>query len=283
VSERRPGAGGRAGSALNIAKSALLAAILAGLAGGFGWLLAGTRGAALFAISALLCAVAAVWVGDRALLGMLGARPYALAEDPLLRSTVDRVAAQVGVTPPKLYLLDDGFPRAFVVGRGPRSSSLAVSAGLLGALLPRELEAVLAHELTHVRSRDVLVQTVAVLFATTLVETSRIGGWFSRGLLYVFAPVAAAFVHLLLSPRRELAADAAAARIAGWENVADALLRLDRAGDLVQFHASPTTEPLYTVSPFDTDDRLTRMFVTHPPLTERVRRLGGGTPQPPDG
>jgi heat shock protein HtpX len=270
----------RAASALNLAKSLLLAAILAALAGGLGWLLAGSRGAALFGVSSLLCAVGAAWIGDRALLGMLGARPHALAEDPLLRSTVDRIAAQLGVAPPKLYLMDDGFPRAFVVGRGPRSSSLAVSTGLLSALTGNELEAVLAHELSHVRCRDVLTQTLAVLFASTLVEASRIGGWFSRGLLYLFAPVAAAFVHLLLSPRRELAADAAAARISGWENVADALLRLDRAGDLVQFRASPTSEPLYMVSPFDTDDRLTRMFVTHPSLEERVRRLGGATAQP---
>jgi heat shock protein HtpX len=259
-----------------VVKGLLLAAIPAALAGGLGWLLAGTRGLALFAVCSLLCAAGATWVGDRALLGMLGARPYALAEDPLLRSTVDRIAAQVGVAPPKLYLLDDGFPRAFVVGRGPRSSALAVSTGLLGALAPPELDAVIAHELSHVRSRDVLIQTLAVLFASTLVETSRIGGWFSRALLYVFAPIGAAFVHLLLSPRRELAADAVAAGIAGWENVADALVRLDRAGDLVQFRASPTSEPLYTVSPFDTDDRLTRMFVTHPPVADRIARLQVG-------
>jgi heat shock protein HtpX len=258
---------------LNVGKGALLAAILAALASGLGWLLADARGAALFAVSSLLCSVGAVWIGDRALLGMLGARPFALAEDPLLRSTVDRIAAQVGVASPKLYLLDDGFPRAFVVGRGPRSASLALSRGLLAGVTPPELEAVIAHELAHVRSRDVLIQTLAVLLASTLMETSRIGGWFSRGLLYVLAPVAAAFVHLLLSPRRELAADAAAAYIAGWENIADALLRLDRAGDLVQFRASPTSEPLYTVSPFDTEDRLTRMFVTHPPLQRRLDAL----------
>ena len=118
-----------------------------------------------------------------------------------------------------------------------------------------------------------LTQTFAVLLAATLVESSRVGGWLSRWLLYVLGPIAAAFVHLLLSPRRELDADSAAASIAGWENAADALLRLDRASDLVQFEASPATEPLYTVSPFDTVDRLPRMFVTHPPVAERVARL----------
>lgn len=263
----------RAASARNLGKTLLLVGILASPAAGLGWLLAGQRGATLFVGSALVGAASVFAIGDRALLGMAGARPFALAEDPLLRSTVDRLAAQLGVRPPKLYLLDDGFPRAFAVGRGPRSSTVAVSRGLLYALPPAELEAVLAHELVHVRTHDVVTQTLTVLLASTLMEASRIGGWLSRTLLYVLAPVAAAFVHLVLSPKRELLADAEAARIAGWEHVADALLRLDRASDLVQFEASPATEPLYTVSPFDTDDRLTRMFVTHPPVAERVQRL----------
>ena len=137
---------------------------------------------------------------------MLGARPYALAEDPLLRSTVDRLAAAAGVGPPKIYLIDDLFPafawRSAAARVAPRSPS---STGLLGALPPDELTTVLAHEIAHVRARDVLTQTFAVLLAVMLVEASRIGGWFSRALLYVLAPVAAAFVHLTLSPRRELA------------------------------------------------------------------------------
>ena len=206
---------------------------------------------------------------------MLGARPFALAEDPLLRSTVDRLAARVGVVPPRLQLMDDGFPRAFVVGRNPRSATLAVSTGLLTALTPGELEAVLAHELAHIRSRDVLTQTQAVLLATTLLQLTRVGGFLSRFLVAILAPVAAAFTHLVLSPRRELAADAAAARLVDPHDLADALLRLDRAAELVEFHASPTTEPLYTVSPFDHSERVSRMFVTHPPLAARVERLRG--------
>ena len=211
--------------------------------------------------------------GDRALLGMLGARPFALAEDPVLRSAADKVAAKLGVRPPQLYLIDDGFPRLFAVGRGPSSSSLAVSTGALRALRREELEAALAHELAHVRRRDVLMQTFVVLFATTLVEMSRVGGWFSRFLLYVFAPIGAAFVHLLLSPKRELHADALAATATGTaHDLADALLRLDRAAELVEFAASPATEPLYPIDPFEADG-VARMFKTHPPLDDRVRRL----------
>ena len=152
----------RRAAAVNILKAWLLFAIVAGVFGGFGWLLAGYRTASIFVFCAVLAGLAVYAYADRALLGMLGAREYALAEDPLLASTVARLAAKAGVMPPKLYVIADGFPRALSAGRGPRSSSLAVSTGLLGALPPAELDAVLAHELAHVRSRDVLVQTFAV-------------------------------------------------------------------------------------------------------------------------
>ncbi len=260
----------------NVFKALVLNGLLVGLFGGLGWLLGAERTASLFVFCGLLAAAAAYWLGDRALLGMLGARPFAVAESPLLRSSADRVAATLGIAPPRLFLIPDGYPRAFVVGRGPRGSTLAVSTGLLHALRAEEVEAVIAHELAHVRSRDVLTQTLAVLLATTLVETSRIGGWLSRALLFVLAPIGAAFTHLLLSPRRELAADAAAtARACDPHDLADALLRLHRAGELVEFAASPATEPLYTVDPFDGSDRLARMFRTHPPLESRVARLRG--------
>ena len=116
----------RLAAAVNVLKTWLIVGILSAAAGGIGWLLAGTRGLTLFVFCSLLAALAVYAYGDRALLGMLGARPYALAEDPLLKSTVDRLAAGLGVVPPKLYLLDDLFPRSLALGRGPRSSTIAV-------------------------------------------------------------------------------------------------------------------------------------------------------------
>ncbi|HEX4747889.1 MAG TPA: M48 family metalloprotease [Gaiellaceae bacterium] len=259
--------------ALNYVKALFLVAVIAAVFGGLGWLVGGVTTALLFAFCSLLSATAVYRYGDRALLGMLGARPFALAEDPVLRSGTDKVAAHLGVRPPALYVIDDGFPRLFVVGRGPLSSTLAVSVGALRSLRREELEAAIAHELAHVRRRDVLLQTFVVLFATTLVELSRVGGWFSRLLLYVFGPIAAAFVHLLLSPKRELQADALAATSTGAaHDLADALMRLDRAAELVDFAASPATEPLYPIDPFEVDG-VARMFKTHPPLEDRVRRL----------
>jgi heat shock protein HtpX len=259
--------------ALNLSKAGALVALLAAAFGGLGWLIGGATTSLLFAFCSLLAATAVYRYGDRALLGMLGARPFALAEDPVLRSGTDKVAAQLGVRPPQLYLIDDGFPRLFVVGRGPSSSALAISLGALKSLRREELEAAIAHELAHVRRRDVLVQTFVVLFAAMLVETSRLGGWFSRALLYVFAPIGAAFVHILLSSKRESQADALAASATGAaHDLADALTRLDHAAELVDFAASPATEPLYPIDPFESAG-IARMFKTHPPLADRVRRL----------
>ena len=259
--------------ALNLLKTGALVALLAAAFGGLGWLIGGATTGLLFAFCSLLAASGVYRYGDRALLGMLGARPFALAEDPVLRSAADTMGAKLGVRSPALYLIDDGFPRLFVVGRGPMSSTIAISTGALRSLRREELEGVLAHELAHVRRRDVLTQTFVVLFATTLVELSRVGGWFSRFLLYVFAPIGAAFVHVLLSPKRELHADALAASATGTaHDLADALMRLDRAAELVDFAASPATEPLYPVDPFESEG-VARMFKTHPPLDGRIRRL----------
>jgi len=265
----------RLAAAVNVAKAWLLALGIAALFGAVGWALGGYRAASLFAFCALLAALAVYAYADRALLGMLGAREFALAEDPILRSTVDALSAKLGIVPPKLYLIPDGFPRALAAGRGPSGSAVAVSTGLLGALSPAQLEAVLAHELAHVRSRDVLVQTSAVMLAVVLVDVSRIGGWLERALLAVLGPIAAAFVHLLLSPKRELAADRVAAGLCGTaDGLVEALVRLDGASDLITFEASPATEPLYTVNPF-AEEGLAALFVTHPPLERRLAELRG--------
>lgn len=263
----------RPAAAANMLKWWLLASMLAALFGAFGLALGGTRAATLFVFCTFLAAAAVYAYADRALLGMLGAREYALAEDPILRSTVDALSAKLRIVPPKLYLIPDGYPRALAAGRGPAGSAVAVSTGLLTALSPLELEAVLAHELAHVRRRDVLVQTSAVMLAVVLVDLSRIGGWFERALLAVLGPVAAAFVHLLLSPKRELAADRIAAGVLGSpEPLAAALIKLDAASDLVSFEANPATGPLYTVNPF-AEEGLAALFVTHPPLHERRAAL----------
>jgi heat shock protein HtpX len=265
--------GGRLLAVRNVLKGWALLVGVCGTLGLIGWALGGYRLLSVFVFCGVLLAGALYWYGDRVAVGLVGARELPVGESPGLHSTVERLAALAGVAKPRLYLLDDGLPRALVAGRGVRGSALAVSTGLLSAASPAELEAVLAHELAHVRHRDVVVQTSVVVLAATFLELTRIGGWFSRALLFVFGPVAAAFVHLMLSPKREFLADAAAASICGSPHpMADALVRLDQAAELVSFRGSPATEPLYTVNPF-LEEGLAALFVTHPPVGERVRRL----------
>jgi heat shock protein HtpX len=238
-----------------------------------GWALGGYRLLSIFVFCGVLLASALYWYADRVAVGLVGARELPVGESPGLHSTLERLAAVAGVAKPRLYLIDDGLPRALAAGRGPRGSALAVSTGLLTAASPAELEGVLAHELAHVRHRDVVVQTSVVVLAATLLELSRVGGWFQRALLWFLGPLASAFVHLLLSPKREFLADRAAAAIcASPHPLADALVRLDQAAELVSFSGSPATEPLYTINPF-LDEGLAALFVTHPPVGERVRRL----------
>ena len=239
-----------------------------------GWGLGGYRLLLLFVGSVVLVSGALYWYADRIVMGMVGARELVEGEAPALHSTLERLAMQARVIKPKLYVLADGYPRALSAGRGAGGgSAIALSTGLLGVASPAELEGVVAHEIAHLRHRDVLVQTIAVVLASAIVELSRLGGFLQRSLLFVLAPIAAAVVHLLLSPRREFEADRLAAELCGSPHgLADALVRLEQAMELVAFQASPVTEPLYTTNPF-ADERPASLFVTHPPVGERVARL----------
>ena len=257
----------------NVLKAWLL---LAGFCGAFaaaGYALGSYRLLSVLVFCALLLAGAVYLYSDRIALGMVGAKELLPGQMPALHKSAERLARRAGIPKPRLYLIRDGHPRALAAGRGTRGAAVALSDALLGMAPPAELEGVLAHELAHIRNRDVLIQTSVVVLAAILVETSRIGGWLERALLFVLAPVAAAFVHLMLSPKREFAADLTAAALCeSPHGLADALLRLEQASELVDFRASPATEPLYTVNPF-AEEGLAAMFVTHPPLEERIRRL----------
>lgn len=265
-------------AARNIVKSWLLVLALVGVFALIGWGLDGVQGLSIFVFCALLAAAGAYWSFDRVVLGMLKARELPVGEAPLLHSSIERLAARAGIAKPRLYLVPDGLPIAASTGRGIRNSTVAVSTGCIAACTPAELEGVLAHEIAHVRLHDVQVQTAAAVAAAVTLEASRIGGWFQRALLFVLGPVAAASVHLLVSPKREFAADRFAAKLCDSPHgLADALTRLEQAAELVEFEGSPATEPLFTINPF-AEDWPARLFDTHPPIAERVRRLRGLDP-----
>ncbi len=254
--------------------------VFAGVFGAVGWALGDYRLLLLFLGSVVLVSGALYWYADRIVMGMVGARELLPGEAPALHSRVESIAARAAVVKPKLYILRDGYPRALSAGRGAGGgAALAVSVGLLGVASPAELDGVVAHEIAHLRHRDVLVQTIAVVLAGSIVELSRLGGFLQRSLLFVLAPVAAAVVHLLLSPRREYEADRLAADLCGSPHgLADALVRFEAAMELVAFAAPSFTEPLYTTNPF-ADERPASLFASHPPVAERVQRLRALDPE----
>jgi heat shock protein HtpX len=266
-------------AARNIAKALILYGVIAGGLFALGWWLGDLRLGSVFLVVGLLMAATVFWYGPRVILASLGARELQIAESPVLHSSVERLALVAKVDRPKLYLIADGHPRALSVGRGAGASGVALTQGLLTLLTPAEVEGVLAHELAHARHRDSLVQTPVVLIAGWLVEASRIGGFLERALLFVFGPIAASIVQVFLSPKRELAADLGAAEICGTPHpLADALVRIEQAEELVRFQGSPVLEPLYIVNPFEPTG-LAAMFSTHPPVGERVSRLRALDPE----
>src|SRR5829696_2456654 len=146
-------------AARNVAKAWLFLGGFVALLAALGWLLGGFRIASVFFVVGLLMAATVYWYGPRIVLASLGARELQLAEGPLLWSSVERLAVAAGVSRPRLFLLPDGHPRAFAVGRGAFDAGIAVSEGLVALVSPAERDGVLAHELAHIRHRDVVVQT----------------------------------------------------------------------------------------------------------------------------
>ncbi|MGH3055518.1 MAG: M48 family metalloprotease, partial [Gaiellaceae bacterium] len=216
-------------AARNILKSWLLVLALTGVFALVGWLLDGVRGLSIFAFCALLLAAGAYWTFDRVVLGMIGARELPVGEAPLLHSTVERLAARAGIVKPRLYLIPDGLPIAAATGRGVRSSALAMSTGCVAACTPAELEGVLAHELAHVKHRDILISSVAATLAAAIMMSARFAMFFGGGrdddqrggnpialiAMMILAPIAAMLIQAAISRSREYDADAGGASIAG--------------------------------------------------------------------
>jgi heat shock protein HtpX len=269
----------RLAAAVNLLKTWTLMVGASLVLGALGWLIGGYRLFSIAAFAGLLAGIALYWYADRAMLGIVRARELVETEAPAAFTAADRIAARAGMPRPRLYLIRDGHPRILSAGRGGKGHSLVFTSGLLGAVQPAELEGLIAHEIAHSARRDLLTQTVSGVVGSTLLEASSAGGWFSRGLLFVLGPLSSAITHGLLSPRREFTADLDAADLCeSPHGLADALLRLEQANELVQFAGNPALEPLYVVNPFE-DSGLAALFSTHPPTGERVARLRALDPE----
>ena len=279
-------------SALHWIKTFGIMAVLTFLLMWLGAAIGGQSGAAVAFVLAFAINFFSYWFSDKLALASNGARPLAREEAPWLYEMVERLARRAGIPPPPLYLIPTQTPNAFATGRNPQHAAVAVTEGILQLMDRRELEGVLAHELSHVVNRDTLITTFAATLAGAVSQLAMMWRWgalFGGGsygdreergggglgvlLAVLLAPLAALLLQLALSRRREYAADESGARLVGDpEGLADALEELERGNRQLPFDASPTTAPLYIVNPLS-GEGITGLFSTHPPTEKRIARL----------
>ncbi|PYN44077.1 MAG: zinc metalloprotease HtpX [Candidatus Rokuibacteriota bacterium] len=276
----------------NILKTGLLLAVLTVMLVLLGGALGGQQGMMIAFFLALAMNFVSYWFSDKIVLAAYGAKPIDEAAAPRLYAIVHRLATRAGIPMPRVYLIPSETPNAFATGRNPQHAVVAVTEGIMRILDEEELEGVLAHELSHVKNRDVLISTVAATLAGAITYLAHMAQWAAmfggRGrdddeggsnpiamiLLAVLAPIAALLVQMAVSRSREFQADATGARVAGrpW-GLAKALEKLQMANQAVPMaNATPATAHLFIVNPLS-GQTLLRLFSTHPPLEERIARL----------
>jgi len=281
----------RGGIPVNNFKAFFLLAVLSVILVLIGNYVGGVNGALFFLLIALAMNFFSYYYSDRMAIAMTGSRPVSEAQAPELYAIVRDLTARARLPMPRIYVSPSPQPNAFATGRDPAHAAVAVTQGALRLLSYRELEGVLAHEISHVRNRDILVATVAAALAGAItwignalqwgVMLGGLGGGNRRdndaggiGLLVmaILAPLAALLVQLAISRSREYQADAGGARLAGPDGLADALVKLEHAAGRIPMPVNPAVSHLFIVSPLS-GQSLAGLFSTHPPLQERVRRL----------
>jgi heat shock protein HtpX len=265
-------------------RTTVLLATLTGILVVIGYLIGGPRSALIFLGIAAVINFGAYWFSDRIALGMARAKPLEQADAPRLYEMVGELTTRAEMPMPKLYMIPQEQPNAFATGRNPDNAAVAVTQGITRLLSEDELRGVLAHELAHVRNRDILIQSVAATIAGAITYLGYMLLWFGRGsrspvglvaslALVILAPIAASIIQLAISRQREYSADATGAQISGNpESLASALERLEQGAQAIPMRVNQATEPLYIVKPA-VGGGLARLFSTHPPIAERVRRL----------
>ena len=265
-------------------RTTLLLAGLGGLLVVIGALIGGAQGATLFLAIALLFNLVMYFFSDKIALRAARAQPVSEQDDPRLYQMVRDLTTRAGLPMPKLYVIPQEQPNAFATGRNPKNAAVAVTAGIRKLLSEDELRGVLAHELGHVRNRDILITTIASAVGTAITWIAYMLLWFGGDdesplgaigaiALVLLAPLAATIIQLAISRQREYSADATGAEICGNpESLASALLRLEAGAQAIPMQTAQATEPLYIVKPFS-GGGLASLFSTHPPIEERVRRL----------
>lgn len=274
-------------------KTALLLGLLSGVLLAIGELLGGANGMAIAFVLAVVMNFGSYWFSDKIVLSMYKAQE--VGPDDRLYKIVERLSRQAGLPMPRVYVIPDPSPNAFATGRSPSHAAVAATQGILQILSDNELEGVLAHELSHVKHRDILTSSVAATLAAAIMFAARSAQWAmifggyggdrdrDRGAnpiamlaTIVLAPLAALLIQMAISRSREYAADAGGAQITGNPyGLADALRKIDAVSKQVPLEANPATAHLFIIKPF-TGAFLTSLFSSHPPTEDRIRALLGG-------
>jgi heat shock protein HtpX len=266
-----------------------LTVLLVFLGGAFG----GRQGMIFAFIFALATNMFSYWFSDKIVLRMYGAQEATEAEAPMLWGVTHDLALKMNMPMPKVYLIPSESPNAFATGRNPKHAAVAATQGILRMLTREELEGVMAHELGHVRNRDILIGTIAAAIAGAISMLAYMaqwamifggfggrrnddegsGGMIGGILMIILAPIAAGLIQMAISRSREYEADATGARICGnplW--LANALRKLQVGSQRVPLNANPATAHMFIVNPLR-GGGLGSLFSTHPPLEDRIARL----------
>ncbi|NMF05282.1 zinc metalloprotease HtpX [Clostridium beijerinckii] len=274
----------------NQIKTLLLMSVLTILVVLIGRGIGGQSGMLMALVLALVMNGGSYWFSDKIALSMTGAKPLTRNDNIEIYNMVERLTANAGIPMPRLYITPSTQPNAFATGRNPKHSAVAVTQGLLNILNYEELEGVIAHELAHIKNRDVLISTIAAVMAGVITTMANWAQWalmFGMGNsdeeegsgflaalpLIILGPIAAMLVQMAVSRSREYLADNTGARIAGHSRgLSNALIKLDQASRVVPMDVNPAASHMFIVNPLSAQ-RLMNLFSTHPTIEDRVRRL----------
>lgn len=278
----------------NNLKTTILLAGLTGLLLAIGQIWGGQRGMMFALVLAAVMNLGSYFFSDKLAIAMSGAKPVAREQAPRLYQIVERLAAKANIPVPKIYLMPTDSPNAFATGRNPSHASVAVTRGILEVCDDVEIEGVLAHELGHVKNRDILISAVVATLAGAITmigrmvfyaemfglgggrSDSRRGGVFSALAMMILAPLAAVLIQLAISRSREYEADSTGASITGNpQGLARALEKIDKWSKRVPMQASPSMAHMFIIQPLTAGALFSSLFSTHPPIRKRIERLIG--------
>lgn len=276
---------------MNTMKTTFLMALLMVLAVGIGYALGGQGGMVIAFVFALGMNFFSYWFSDKIVLKMYKAQEVTEAQQPRLYNMVRELSQRAQIPMPKVYIVPNDTPNAFATGRNPEHAAVAVTQGIMRILSEPELRGVIGHELAHIKHRDILIGTIAAVFAgaiSMLAHMAQFAAIFGGGrsdndrggspiaiiAMAIIAPIAAMMIQMAISRSREYVADAGGAKFHGNPNdLANALRKLHSAAQKVPMNASPATAHMFIVNPLFGRGGITSLFSTHPPMEERVKRL----------